>query len=427
MLPKREDLIMGSLIRFELKKILSRRVLQVSLGAIFAMLCAILWFNVTSQHALDPDQMGQELEGTSAIAQRKANADALAGPITDEKATEVMREYKAFIDPEGEVKDAYRYDRADAGDEAAAYWKFNAAHGAYLSLLVRPWMVGYQMPVSVAATIDDSTTIDLYGQIRSKVASQLEDTEGAFAYTDAEKRFWTSKAASVHTPVEYGYAGGWEEFFNLAQFLIFALLAVTIACAGVFNVEYREKTDAVLLSTRFGKSRLGAAKVIAAVIVSSAIYWLMALVLLAVPLALFGADGAGLPLQAWKLTATYSMSLSAAALVCCLIGYLATLGLLGIVLALSARVRSSMGILALGVAIVIVPAFVPNLHNSIANHVLFLFPYLALNPHDLFDMVSYALGPVVVAYPVMLAALGIALFAGGTLLAARSFSKHQVA
>lgn len=418
---------MGSLIKFELKKMLSRRVFQVSLGAMLALLCFILFSNIDSQYALDPEEVGSELEGTAAIAQVKANAEALAGPITDEKATETLREYKTFIDEEGEVKDEFRADRSELGSRAAEYWRFNATHGAYIGLLTKPWMNGFQMPVSIAATIDASHTISLYGQVRAKIQAQLDDTEGAFTYTPAEREFWMAKAEKAPTPVMYGYEGGWEEFINLAQFLIFAILVVVIACASVFNVEYRERTDAVLLSTKYGKSRLGMAKAIAAFIVATAVYWLMALVLLIVPLVFFGADGAGLRMQAMTLTSTYGLSLSMAAFVCCLIGYLATLALLGIVLALSARMRSSMGILAVGVAIVIVPAFIPSTQSNIVNHALFLFPYQSLNPHNLFDLVSFALGPVVIEYPVMLTILYAVLFVVGSLLAIRGFSKHQVA
>ena len=419
---------MRSLVIFELKKILSRRVLQISLGVILAMMCYILFFNISSQYALDPKVVDKEFAGTEAIAQIKSNADALAGPITNEKATEALCEYKTFIDPdEGEIKDKYRPDLSTPGAESPTYWSFQATHGTYLALLTKPWMNGFEMPVSVAARINTSNTVDLYGQIHAKIASKLDDTQGAFTYTAAEKEFWLNKAAQVTTPVEYGYAGGWKDFFDIAQFLIFALLAVVIACASVFNVEYREKTDAVLLSTKYGKTRLGKAKITAAFIVSSGIYWFMTLLLLIVPLIFFGADGGDLQMQRVSLLNTYGISLSGASFVYCLIGYLAMLGLLGVVLALSARVRSSMGILAVGVAIVIVPLFVPNLQNNLANHVLFLFPYLALDPMNLFDMVSYSLGPLVIEYPVMLAVFYAALFVGGSLLAARSFSKHQVA
>lgn len=389
---------MGSLIRYELKKMLSRRVSQVSIAAVLALVAVIAFFNITSQYALDPKEMGTEFEGTAAIAQIKANAEALAGPITDEKATEALREFK----------------------------EFRAKNGSLMALLTSPWMQDNQMPVSAVATIDTTGTVDLYGQVRSKIASELH-ANGALSYNDEERAFWSEKAQGVHTPIEYGYAGGWADFLNLAQFLIFAMLAVVITCASVFNGEYRAKTDAILLSTKFGKSRLGRAKAAASVIAASAIYWVFTLVFLAIPLVFYGADGAGLPIQICNITCTYGISLSAAALICCLVGYLATLALLGIVLALSAKVDSPMGILAVGVALILIPIFVPTMTSSIANHIIYLFPYDALNPLNLFDMVSYAIGPVVVELPVFLGAFYLLLFAAGIVLAIRTFKRHQVA
>ena len=96
-------------------------------------------------------------------------------------------------------------------------------------------------------------------------------------------------------------------------------------------------------------------------------------------------------------------------------------------LALSAKIDSPMGILAVGVALILVPVFVPTMTNSIANHIIYLFPCDALNPFSLFDMVSYAIGPVVVELPVFLAAFYLLLFAAGITLAIRTFKRHQVA
>lgn len=106
---------MGSLIRYELKKMLSRRVSQVSIAAVLVLVAVIAFFYVTSQYALEPKEMGTEFEGTAAIAQIKANAEALAGPITDKKATEALREFKEFVGPDGEVKEEYRMDRKPYG------------------------------------------------------------------------------------------------------------------------------------------------------------------------------------------------------------------------------------------------------------------------------------------------------------------------
>ena len=86
-----------------------------------------------------------------------------------------------------------------------------------------------------------------------------------------------------------------------------------------------------------------------------------------------------------------------------------------------------MGILAIIAAIVIVPMMMSNLHNNVANHILFLFSYLALDANNFFDMISYSIGPLVIEYPVALAIFYAALFVIGTVLSKRWFSKHQVA
>lgn len=420
------EVVVGSLIKFELKKICTQRVTQVAIVAIAALLAWVSVFNITSQFALDPNAVGSEYEGVSAIAQQRENAAALAGPITDEAATDALREWKTFMEGE-EIAEQYRWDGSAAGTDAKAYWDFYAPRTNYLSLIVGPWMQGFEMPASVASRIDTSATLDLYGQARNKVAAELADGNSVFSYTDAEQTFWKEKAANVQTPVEYGYAGGWLDFFDMSVFLILALIATAIACANVFNTEYREKTDAVLLSTRFGKSKLGRAKALAAVIAASAIYLVMVAVLLGVPLVFFGADGAGLPLQLRELCNTYGLSVSAAVMTLCAVGYLVMLGLLGITMMLSSKMRSSMGILAIVAAIVIVPMMLSNLHNNVANHILFLFPYLALDANNFFDLVSYAVGPLVIEYPVILSIFYAGLFLAGVALSMRCFNKHQVA
>ena len=417
---------MGSLIKFELKKIYTQRVTQVAVIAIAALMVWVTTFNISSQYALDPNAVGKEFEGASAIVQQKENADALAGPITDKAATDAIREWKAFMAGD-EIAERYQWGGANMGTDAKVYWDFYAPRTNYLSLIVGPWMQGFEMPVSVASRIDTTVTLDLYEQARQKVASELVGGNQAFTYSEAEQTFWKEKASSIQTPVEYGYAGGWLDFFDMSVFLIFALIVCAIACASVFNTEYREKTDAVLLSTKLGKSKLGTAKVVASVIVASVVYLVMLVVLLGVPLAFFGTEGAGLPLQLRELCNAYSLSLGAAVLVICVVGYLVMLGLLGVTLLLSSRMRSSMGILAIIAAIVIVPMMMSNLHNSVANHILFLFPYLALDANNFFDMVSYSLGPLVVEYPVALAIFYAALFIAGAVLSKRWFSKHQVA
>lgn len=55
-----EEDAVGSLVKFELKKICSQRVTQVAVIVIAAFLAWVTTFNITSQFALDPNAVGVE-------------------------------------------------------------------------------------------------------------------------------------------------------------------------------------------------------------------------------------------------------------------------------------------------------------------------------------------------------------------------------
>ena len=97
-------------------------------------------------------------------------------------------------------------------------------------------------------------------------------------------------------------------------------MAACVAAAPVFAGEYQDRTDALVLSTRHGKGRLVAAKLVAAFLLSTAIYALYAAVVVGVPLAFFGADGAGLPLQSIRLSIPYDVTMAQAVGICVGIG-----------------------------------------------------------------------------------------------------------
>lgn len=405
----RKGIVVRSLIKFELKKIFGRRVTQVALGVLFAFVLCIMAMNSFQQVAADPADPSEDLTGMAAIEQLQKNAEADAGPITDGRATEVIRQYKALINNGG----------ADVPSG------FLATHTTYLALVLKPWMRGYEYLTDVAARIDTTHEVDLYGQIPKKIDAMLADTEGKITYNDAEKAFWKTRAEGVTTPVVYGAANGWKEILFCVQFLVFALFAVALATAPVFNREYRDRTDAVILATKLGKTKLGVAKVVASAIAASIIYFVFALFCL-FPLLTFGSEGAGLPYQITDLCNTFSLSMGGAVASMIFVGYLMMLGMLSLVLLLSAKLKSPMAIFAIAVALIYIPMAIPQIANSALNHILFLFPFDALDPSIMFGMVSYDLGIAILDFPTMVALVYLAVACLCIPLAIRCFNQHQV-
>ena len=415
---------MASLVKFELKKILGRRVTQVSLAVLFVLSLLFMGLNVLQQAAVNPVGDPPMLSGTAAIAQQRVNAQQCAGPITDEAVAAVVGEFRTFLDEDGEVKAPY--DDPDT-PEGAQFRAWYHTRFQYLSLVLGPWMQGYEVPGGVAARGSTAEPLDVYGQAAAKLAATLADPNGRLTYTPVEQAFWLSRYDKVPKPVEYGYAGGWDDVLNCLGFLLFAMMAVVLACAPVFTAEYQQRTDAVVLATRCGKTKLPWAKVTAAVVFATVAYGLFALVIVGVPLAFFGADGAALPVQMRSLTSAWGLTMAQTAVVGVGLGYAALLALLAVTLLLSARLRSPMAIFAIGIAVLVAPLLVPSVQNNVVNHLLYLLPYFVLDGTTLLGPVSYAAGPLVLDYHVALLAVYAATVLICVPLAARTFAHHQVA
>lgn len=269
---------MRSLIAFELKKMLGRRVAQVACVGILVMLAGIMALNVVQTKTTN--NAGAILSGTEAIAQMRADAEAHAGELTPERIEADMRAFMetAFsrLSPEDvvDLSDAAAYQlvvETYDGDE------FAMILDSYYGYLLAPWDAPGRETYQVAADlVQQAGSINAAAQLASatfyeKVAqmtqTQLDEGMGGlWEYTDAERAFWMEKQEQVAEPLSYGYAGGWEDILNCVAFLAFALVAVCVTLAPLFCGEYREGADAVLLATRHGRMRLAAAKIVAALL-----------------------------------------------------------------------------------------------------------------------------------------------------------------
>lgn len=93
------------------------------------------------------------------------------------------------------------------------------------------------------------------------------------ALSREQKEYWGSMADKADTPLQYGYYGGWEIIINSFELLMLALLAVCIVVAPVFSGEYQSGTDVVILSAKYGKTKLTTAKIAASFLFGTAAFY----------------------------------------------------------------------------------------------------------------------------------------------------------
>ena len=264
-----------------------------------------------------------------------------------------------------------------------------------------------------------------YQAMKGKIKTLLDSPSRALS--DEQKEYWGGMADKVDTPLRYGYHGGWEIIISSFELLMFALLAICIVIAPVFSGEYQAGTDAVILSAKYGKTKLTTAKIAASLLFGTAAFILHVVVACALPLAAFGTDGWNLQLQIANTIIPYPYTFLQAALTGIGVIYLVLLAMIGVTLLLSAKMKSPYAVLIILVPILFIPMFLtPNGTTGVYNLLLFLLPYRSTMP-EFGKYISYQFGGMVLDALTVRAVLYAVLTVIMLLLARSGFKKHQVA
>ena len=406
------------LIKYEFLKILRKKstliVMAVSLlVTAFLFGLPVLQFQTYNQEGV--------IKGLEGIAYEKEQAAAYSVPLTNEYVTETIREVQQlFENPDNVGFDGYERFLIDS-----AYWGGIAPRENLLDMIAKNYAdpnesAGY----NTLPDLDISEGTDFYGARKEKIETLLNASSRALS--EEQKAYWQDMNSKVDEPFTYGYYDGWEIIISSFELLMFALLAVCIVIAPVFSGEYQAGTDAVILSAKYGKTKLTTAKIIASYLFGALAFTLHVVVALGLPLAAFGFDGWDLPLQVANTTIPYPFTFLQAALVNLGVVYLVLFAMIGLTLLLSAKMKSPYLVLIVLVPVLFIPLFLsPNGTTGAYNLTLFLLPYRSTIP-EVGKYISYQFGGIVLDAFTVRAILYALLTVAMLPLARLGFKKHQV-
>ena len=342
--------------------------------------------------------------------------------LTNTYIAETIKEVQElFKDPENVGYDGYEQFLIED-----AYWDGIAPREKLLDMIAKNYAqpnvsVGY----NALADMDISDGTDFYQARQDKIEALLNDPDRGLS--EEEKDYWRNMDSKVTVPFQYGYFGGWEVIITAFELLMFAILAICIVVAPVFSGEYQAGTDAVLLSAKYGKTRLTTAKVLASLLFGVLALTVHVAAAFALVLTAFGADGWNLPLQINGTAVPYPWNFLEAVLIQLGVIYLVLIAMIGLTLFLSARMKSPYLVLIVIVPVLFIPMFLsPNGTSGIYNKLIFLTPYQSLIP-KFGSYISYQAGPVVLDAFWMRTVVYVILALLLLPLSGRGFKKHQPA
>lgn len=357
---------MKTLIKFELRKILTKRFSLISIAVILLFSLILAFSTFQGMHAFD----GKNTEGggKSAVEIDKAIAAKYEGILTDEKVQKIMTEFKPTYDLQG-MNAKYLYLNAL---QSATFSRFSDMDGNWNGLSVS----------------------DVFGDEEIKI----------------------------------GYINGWlNTSQNMVKVFIVLSLIIMLLIAPVFSGEY-SGVDNIILTSRYGKTRCAAAKVTASLLASIFITFLVSAFNLIFAFAVYGKEGLDCsilfaPLGFVEGYIPFNITCGTLLKYQILLAFSSAISVTGITLLLSAICKSQMIAFVLSAAVHLMPGMLPISETNALYRVIVLMPFYHSQFSSIMSVEQMQNGTLyaIWAGPTALSFLGI-----GAVISRRIFAKHQV-
>jgi ABC-type transport system involved in multi-copper enzyme maturation permease subunit len=411
---------MFSLVKFELMKLAKKRtnIITVLVG----VMLTIIFFSLL---VINFNGFDSNVKGFKAIALERENMKKLSNKLTEEQVTKDIKEYQSiYSNPKNFEKDI----NGSNSLKEDVFDKLIMPKYDYLWMLAKNYTkIDSDCDVSNLAKINLKNGAEFYKARDIKISNLLNENHKGGNYSEQEKKFWIDKNSKVQKPYTYGYHEGWESMLGIFGSLIFMLLAICITVAPVFAGEYQCRADAVILSSKYGKTKLIRAKIIATFIFVTIVFFLNIIFAVGIPLLAFGVDGWNLPIQIYDTIAPYNVTFASCTLISVCIIYLVTLGVVSFTLFLSAKFKSSYTVLIIDIAILFISLFMSDgADNGLYEHILYLLPYEKSMWHEFRSYLSYSFGGVTLSLISMRALVYAVMTIGFLPFIGNAFRKHQV-
>lgn len=399
-----------NLVGFEYKKILCKRSIQFTL--ILSVILTV--FNVSVTLCGDYYVDGTPYESNyAAMVKDRAYARSLSGrPLDSGLIMETVRAY-AQIPPSDVYQSTQEYQTI-----ARPYSDiYEVIRSVFNTASKRFNMEDFQMLTKTEA--------EGYYNIRhEKLAQHILQTR----MSDKAKEQVMAMDAQIKTPFSFSYTDGYTHYFILINTLgLFCEFVIAACLAPLYSREYTSGTDQLILSSKYGKNKLIAAKIFTGFSMTLILGLIQLTLAFFLSLAIFGADGGNAPLQLFNSLSPYPLSMAQTALLLMVVSLFAFLMTGAITMLLSANLKTPFGVIVLMSVLLIAPMLGSVSEQNILFHNLYqLFPTQMTSLSSVTAIIQYEFGGFVIHPYIFLPMFALTLSVILTSLSYHIFKNHQI-
>lgn len=413
------------IIKFELLKIWRRPVTRILM--LISILITMMVFGVLSALGTSAyDRNGEQHQGLDAIVIQKDNMDRNSGILTEDSIQKIIKIYADSVkNMDANNQEQFYYELQNK----SFYWK--DIHPNYP---IYTWLAFvYSEPNAEVTDLNilseaKENSISFYNARMRKLQSVLSGINLADIRSDAEYDYWINENKKIKEPYEYGDYCGWQNILQGGFVWYFAILIICIIAAPIFTIENKTKFDSILLTTKYGRTKVVWAKITAALLIGTTVYLVNSLVSIGLTFLFWGTEGWNLPIQIYSALIPYPITFLEAVLLVLGINYLILSGMIALVLLLSAKMKSAFQVLILSGGLLVLPQIMEkSTVSSLYNHILALLPGQATAFANILQQyTAYDISGKIISLPVMICFVYVFLFICSVWGIFRVYKKKQV-
>ena len=389
------------IVRFELKKIISKPVSKIAFLILFGVLCVVSYLTVSDVRYVDEN--GDTIKGISAARSLREAKRQWSGYITEEELLKVLER-------NAQINTSEEYLSDDVKENEKAYSK-KQGFSDIRDMINRAFCGFRQYDYYRIDSLSEEEIRTFYDRRISDLTEWLNSEEAVNHYSDQEKNFLIRQYHDFETPVYYEYSDGWEVLLQKAPMIIMPVVLITgFLVAGIFSDEIQLKADSVFFSTMLGRTKAIAAKICAGFLIITAVYWITILLYSGSVLAALGFDGAGCAIQigSSNWTSFYNITYLQDYLLTAFGGYIGSLFILMLSMLVSAKTHSTVFAVTIPFILLFIPGFLSEI--SVLSKILGLLPDQLLqicmavrlfNTYQIGDKVAGAVPVILTVYSLL--------------------------
>lgn len=306
---------------------------------IFGSVLSFQWFTFGSSDDYT-SAFGNNFDGYGMIKDSQEYALAFGEELTDETLQQLVREYQR-MEAEGLELELERTD-----------WKII---NSWLSMLY-PELHDPSTYRTMISYVNPDKLTDFYERREQAIDDFLENS----GQVGVEKEYLLNMEQKVETPFQYEWVEGWSQLLGsiVADLGIVMALFLAITLSPLFAGEWHDNTCSLVLTTKNGRGKVALAKILTGLAFTVEFFVILVILSIISQMLFMGTSGWDMPIQNIKPLAIAPMNMLQAEIYEYAFALLGAIGFAGIVMFISATVKSNVLALLFSLAVVYGPMMV---------------------------------------------------------------------